>query len=173
MIARNVFQLIFKVLIYLLTYFLVTSHIGVFHFALCFSYVGAILLLPLGSNSVRTILFSFLVGMAVDVFHSSLGIHTAACVLLGFFRASFINWMVPAGGYEEYMTITVPSMGLKWFFPYAFGLLFLHHFLYFLIDYASTADILMALLRALASALLTFCTIVLIQFGIEPPARNT
>jgi len=173
MISRNILQLLFKVLIYLLTYFLVTSHIHVFHFALCLSYTGAILLLPLGSNAVRTLLFAFLVGLSVDVFHSSLGIHTAACVLLGFFRANFVNWMVPAGGYEEYMTITIPSMGLRWFFPYAFGLLFLHHFLYFLIDYSSASDLLLIFGRAFASALLTFVTLVLIQFGIEPPARST
>ena len=173
MITRNVFQLIFKVLIYLLTYFLITSHIHVFHFALCLSYTGAILLLPLGSNAVRTMLFAFLVGLSVDIFHSTLGIHTAACVLLGFFRANFINWMVPAGGYEEYMTISIPSMGLRWFFPFAFGLLFLHHFLYFMIDYASTSDLLLVFSRALASSVLTFVTLVLIQLGMEPPTRST
>ena len=172
MIARNVFQLIFKVLIYLLSYFLVTSHLHLFNAAICLSYTGAILLLPIGSNQVRVLLFAFLVGLGVDIFHSSLGIHTAACVLIGFFRANFLNWMVPAGGYEEYMTISISSMGLKWFFPYTFGLLFIHHLLYFAIDFATLANFPMALLSAFTSACFTFLCVVLIQYGIEPPNRG-
>ena len=172
MIARNIFQLVFKVLIYLFSYFLITSHLHIFDTALCMSYTGAILLLPISSNAVRTLLFSFCVGLAVDVFHSSLGIHTAACVLMGFFRANFLNWMVPAGGYEEYMTISISSMGFRWFFPFTFGLLFIHHLVYFVIDYASLDMFFFALLGAASSALFTFSFLVLIQYAIEPPNRG-
>jgi hypothetical protein len=171
MIARNVFQLVFKILLYLGIYFLVASHLHAFNLALCFSYTAAILLLPIGSNAVRTLIFAFAIGFLVDMFHSTPGIHTSACVLMAFFRANFLNWMVPAGGYEEYMTITIPSMGLKWFFPYMFGLLFLHHFLYFLIDYSSFAQIGMVFLKTILSTMFTFVSIVLIQFGLEPPKR--
>lgn len=172
MIARNIFQLVFKVLIYLLSYFLITSHLSIFHTAICLSYTGAILLLPITSNAVRTLFFAFLVGLCVDVFHSSLGIHTAACVFLGFFRANFLNWMVPAGGYEEYMTISIPSLGFRWFFPFAFGLLFIHHLVFFLIDFASLAHFGDALLAAFTSSIFTFLFLVLIQYGIEPPVRG-
>lgn len=172
MIARNIIQLLFKVLIYLLSYFVVFSHLSVLDQAVCFSYAAAILLLPLSSSPVLVLLFSFFLGIGVDIYHSSLGIHTAACVLIGFLRNSFLNWMVPAGGYEEYMTITIPSMGFKWFLPYMFGLLFLHHTLYFLIDYASLSFFWISLFRGLVSAILTLGVIVLIQFGIEPPNKT-
>ena len=171
MIARNVFQLVFKILIYLGIYFLVASRLPAFHMALCLSYTAVILLLPIGSNAVRTMIFAFAVGFVVDIFHSTPGIHTAACVLMAFFRANFLSWMVPAGGYEEYMTISFPSMGLKWFVPYMLGLLFLHHFLYFLIDYSSFEQIGMVFLKTVMSTVFTFWAIVLIQFGIEPPKR--
>jgi len=170
MITRNVFQLVFKILIYLGIYFLVTSHLN-FNFALCFSYTAVILLLPIDSNPVRTMLFAVAVGFGVDTFESTPGIHMASCALLAFFRINFLNWMVPAGGYEEYMTITIPSMGLRWFLPYALGLLFLHHFLYFLIDFSSLEQFGSVLVKASLSTLLTFFSIVLIQFGIEPPRR--
>jgi len=170
MIARNVFQLILKILIYLGIYFLVTSHLN-FNVALCFSYVAAILLLPIDSNPVRTMFFAVLIGLGVDIFESTPGIHMAACALLSFFRTNFLNWMVPAGGYEEYMTITIPSMGIRWFLPFALGLIFLHHFLYFLIDFSSFELFATVVLKTVLSTLLTFITIVLIQFGIEPPKR--
>lgn len=172
MIVRNVIQLFFKVLLYLAVYLLVTSRISLFSFASCFSYTAAILLLPIRYNAVRILVFSFVTGLLVDVFSSTPGIHSAACVVLGFFRASFLNWMVPAGGYEDYMNITIPSMGLKWFLPFTLGLLFLHSLVYFTIDYASFSHFGMVLLRAAATTLFTWGAIVVMQFGIEPPRRN-
>lgn len=172
MVARNLIQLIFKVLLYLLVYFLLANQFSIFGLALCFSYTGAILLLPISTNPVRVLLFAFAAGFAVDVFHSSPGIHAASCLLLAFFRANFLKWMVPAGGYEEYMNISIPSMGLKWFLPFSLGLLFLHSFLYFLLDYASLAQFGMVIIRSLLSTLFTFIGIVLIQFAVEPPKRG-
>jgi hypothetical protein len=170
MIARNIFQLILKIAIYLASYFLIFSNLN--FYPQCFSYAAVVLLLPLSSGPVLTLLFSFFVGLGVDVFHSSLGIHTAAMVALGFFRANFLKWMVPAGGYEEYMTITIPSMGMKWFFPYGLGLLFLHHLVYFFIEYASLSEFFIVLFRSAISAVYTLFIIVVIQLGIEPPSRG-
>jgi hypothetical protein len=170
MIARNVFQLILKIAIYLASYFLIFSNLN--FYPICFSYAAVVLLLPITTGPVITLFFSFFVGLGVDIFHSSLGIHTAAMLMLGFFRANFLNWMVPAGGYEEYMTITIPSMGMKWFLPYGLGLLFLHHLVYFFIEYASLSEFLIVVFRSAISAVYTLFIIVIIQLGIEPPARN-
>ena len=172
MISRNVFQLFIKIAIYLLSYLLIFSHLHVFGLAVCLSYTAVIFLLPFQTNHVRVILFAFVAGFTVDIFHSSLGIHTAACVLMAFFRANLLNWMVPAGGYEDYMTVSIPSMGFKWFFPYAFILVFLHHTLYFMIDTASLANFPVLMLKILASTVFTIFTIVLLQLGIEPPGRG-
>ena len=172
MVVRNVIQLIWKVFLYLGIYIFIANQFNLFGLALCFSYTGAILLLPISTNPVRVLLFAFATGFAVDVFHSSPGIHAASCLLLAFFRASFLNWMVPAGGYEEYMNVSIPSMGLKWHLPFSLGLLFLHSFLYFLLDYASLAQFGMVLLRTMLSTIFTFLGIVLIQFAIEPPKRG-
>jgi len=172
MITRNVFQLILKICLYLLSYLLIFSHLHVFGLAVCLSYTAVIFLLPFGTNPVRIMLFAFAAGLVVDIFHSSLGIHTAACVLMAFFRANLLNWMVPAGGYEDYMTISIPSMGFKWFFPYTFILVFLHHTLYFMIDTAPLANFPLLMLKVVASSVFTLFTIVLLQLGIEPPGRG-
>jgi hypothetical protein len=171
MVARNILQLIGKVLVYLLAYVFVANQLSLFGVALCFSYTGAILLLPISTNPVRILLFSFIAGFAMDIFHSSPGIHTSSCLLMAFFRASFLNWMVPAGGYEENMNISIPSMGFRWYLPFSLGLLFMHSFLYFLLDYASFGQFGMVLLRSVLSAILTCASIVLLQFAIEPPKR--
>jgi hypothetical protein len=170
--TRNIFQLLLKIIIYLLSYLLIFSHLHLFGLVLCLSYTAVIFLLPFGTNPVRVMLFAFAAGLLVDIYHSTLGIHTAACVLMAFFRANLLNWMVPAGGYEDYMTVSISSMGLKWFFPYAFILVFLHHCLYFFIDTASLIDFPMLMVKILATTMFTIFTIVLLQLGIEPPGRG-
>jgi len=172
MISRNIFQLFFKVFIYLASYLLIFSHLHISNLAICLSYTAVIFLLPLSTKPVRVILFAFVCGLFVDIYHSTLGIHAAACVLMAFLRANFLTWMVPAGGYEEYMTASIPSMGLKWFFPYSFFLVFIHHFLYFLIDTASFQNFGILLIKVVLSSVFTLFTIILIQFGIEPPGRR-
>ncbi len=172
MISRNVFQLIWKILVYIGVYVFIGHRLNAFNLALCFSYTGAILLLPISTNPVRVLLFAFAVGFGIDIFHSSPGIHTAACLLMAFMRSSFLNWMVPAGGYEDYMTISIPSMGMKWFLPFTLGLLFMHSFLYFIIDYASLAQFWMVLLKASFSTVITLLGIVLTQLALEPPKRG-
>jgi hypothetical protein len=62
-------------------------------------------------------------------------------------------------------------MGMKWFLPFTLGLLFLHSFLYFLLDYASLAHFGMVLIRSVLSTIFTFAGIVLMQLAIEPPKR--
>ena len=170
--AGNIFQLVLKVLIYLLSYFLVFSHLHLFGIALCLSYTAVIFLLPFNTNSVRVLIFAFLVGLGVDIFHSTLGIHAAACVLMAFFRANLLQWMVPAGGYEEYMTVSISSIGIKWYFPYTVILVLLHHTFYFLLDTASFENFFLTVLKILATSLFTLMTIILLQLGIEPPGRG-
>lgn len=171
MVARNLFQLLWKVLFYLGTYIFITNQFSLFGIALCFSYTGAILLLPVSFNPVRVLFFAFVAGFAIDIYHSSPGIHAASCLLMAFFRTSFLNWMVPAGGYEEYMRITIHSMGFRWYFTYVLGLLFLHSTLYFLLDYASLSQPGMLLLRSLLSSIFTLGMLILLQYAIEPPKR--
>lgn len=171
MVARNLFQLLWKVLFYLATYIFIANQFNLFGIALCLSYTGAILLLPITLNPVRVLLFAFVVGFSIDIFHSSPGIHAASSLLLAFFRASFLNWMVPAGGYEDYMRISIGSMGFRWFITFCLGLLFLHAVLYFFLDYASFSHPGMLLIRSLLSSIFTLSILLLLQYAIEPPKR--
>ena len=172
MIAKSLFQLLWKVFFYLGVYLIIGNQLNLFGMALCFSYAGAVLLLPVSINPVRVLFFAFVVGFIMDIFHSSPGIHAASCLMLAFFRANFLHWMVPAGGYEDSMTITPGSMGLRWYFTFASGLLLIHSLMYFFLDYAGFSQFGMLLLRSLLSSMFTLAGILLLQYAIEPPRRS-
>nr|NJM01541.1 rod shape-determining protein MreD [Desulfobacula sp.] len=113
-----------------------------FHFLI---YPLFIFLLPLRTPKGLVILLGFVVGLTVDFFYDSLGIHAAASTFTAFIRASVIRWLSPKGGYNINFSPTRARMGLAWFIRYTSILLFIHLFFYFSVEfftYAYWAEIL-------------------------------
>jgi hypothetical protein len=143
------------------------GHLSIGSFAFSYAYLGALLLMPISANPVRIMIFSLLVGLVADSYYNSIGIHMASCVFMAFIRHAVLNWIVPAGGYEPYMRISIPSMGIRWYLSYMLPLLFSHHLLLFVIDHASFSQFPLALTQAIGSTLFSFFSIMFIQLSIE------
>jgi hypothetical protein len=155
------------------SYLLVVNHLHLFGLAYAFSYTGALLLLPIQGNAVRIMVFAFLLGLFIDVFSNTPGMHAGACVLLSFLRTGLLEVLKPGGNYEEYMEISIPSMGLKWYLNFMIPALFIHHFYYFIIEFASFSRIGMALLKAALSTFFSLFTIIIIQYAIGGRRRSS
>jgi hypothetical protein len=165
--SRSLIFLILEVVVFLSLHILILGHLSVGSYAFSYAYLGAVLLMPISANPVRIMLFSLLVGLLADSYYNSIGIHMASCVLLAFLRSAVLNWVVPAGGYEPYMRISIPSMGIKWYLSYMLPLLFCHHLLLFVIDHANLSQFPLALTQAIASTAFTFFSIMFIQLSVE------
>ncbi len=76
-----------------------------------------ILLLPFNTPKWLLMLLSMAMGLAVDFFLGSLGMHAAAAVLLGFLRPNLINIITPKGADFE-VTPNIFLQGLGWFTTY-------------------------------------------------------
>jgi len=136
----------------------------IFDVALCFLYVAFILLLPLETDSVLLLLLSLGTGLIVDTFYDTLGIHAAACVLIGYLRPWVIRIITPRGGYEQNIRISLNHMGTQWFFSYTLILIFFHHLALFLIEASQWNLVLMALLKTLCSTAFTWTILMIIQY---------
>lgn len=150
----------------------ITRNFTLFGWAFCFSYVGAILLLPMNTNSLVVMLIAFGTGLTTDLFYDKLGINAAASVLIAFLRPTALKILTPAGGYEGYMEVSVPSMGLRWYLLFLLPLLFIHHVALFTIEYASFSKFLYALGKGACSTLFTFVVIIMVQYLIYSPASK-
>jgi rod shape-determining protein MreD len=64
-------------------------------------YIMFILLLPIEIPSWLLLILSFSIGMIIDFFSGSPGIHTSATVLSGFVRPYVISVVSPKDGYES------------------------------------------------------------------------
>ncbi len=136
----------------------------IFDVAFCFIYVAFILLLPLDTDSVLLLLLSLVTGLLVDSFYDTVGIHAAACVLIGYLRPWVLRLITPRGGYEQNLRVSLEHMGNEWFFTYTLVLIFFHHLALFLIEASQWSLVPAALLKTVCSTAFTWIILLIIQY---------
>jgi hypothetical protein len=120
--------------IYWLLQVLFFRNVALFDTAFCFVYVGFLLLLPIEISLTTLLLLGFGMGLAIDIFYDTAGIHAATTVIIAFIRPSILQFMRPSGGYEGVEKPTLSKLGFNWFILYAGIILLLHHSILFLIQ---------------------------------------
>ncbi|MBR9919841.1 MAG: rod shape-determining protein MreD [Bacteroidetes bacterium] len=108
-----------------------------------------IMLLPLRTPRTLLIFLGFLIGLAIDLFYDSPGLHASAGAFTGFFRKWALKWMAPRGGYNVNYSPTVRRYGWNWFFGYSAIMMGAHLFFYFSVEaftFAFYVDIILNLL---------------------------
>ena len=135
-----------------------------YHNALCFIYVGFFLLLPWQRTSlVLQLLLAFVIGLVIDAFYNSLGIHAFAAVLIVYSRTFLLKLMLPTSSYEPDAQPTLSSMGFKKFSVFTLTLLLIYHTVVFFLDAWDSALCLITIRKVVLSTLLTYFVVCLTQ----------
>ncbi len=159
--TANIFRFIFL----LLLQGLVLQGID-FKYINIFVYPIFLFLLPLELPHGLLILFSFMMGISVDLFYNSFGLHAAAMVGLAFIRPLLCALVEPRGGYEVAQTLTKHSLGLRWFFKYSALLCFVHLFFVTVLEDLGFSWLWLG--RLLLGFVLSMILIILYQFIFNP-----
>ena len=122
-------------------------------------YVLFILLLPFETPNWILFFFSFLIGITVDLFNDTLGLHAAACTILALVRILFISVTVQKDNYDSDPEPSLSIMGFRWFFFYALILTFIHHFFLLNFEVFKFSEIPSTLSRVILSSLITLTLI--------------
>ena len=93
-----------------------------------------IILLPLRTPRPLVMISAFLLGLGVDLFYGTIGLHAAASVLTAYLRAFILSQLEPREGYNVNLSPTKAQLGAPWFFRYASIMLGIHLLAYFSID---------------------------------------
>ena len=93
-----------------------------------------IILLPLRTPRALVTVSAFLLGLGVDLFYGTIGLHAAASVFTAYLRAFVLSQLEPREGYNVNYSPTKAQFGTNWFFRYASVMLGLHLLAYFSID---------------------------------------
>lgn len=127
-------------------------------------YILFILLLPLEIPSWLLLLLSFLMGLLIDFFSGSPGVHTSATVLIGFVRPYVLRIVSPRDGYEAGNDPSIFNYGLRWFASYTLLIVLIHHTTLFYLEIFRIADFFRTLLRVILSTIFSTTFILLIEY---------
>lgn len=164
MSSRDIIIQVLNFFLFVTAQILLVRNFVLFDTAFCFIYVGFILLLPLEIGPVLILFLSFGTGLLVDLFYDTIGIHAAASVLMAFLRPQVVKVITPRGGYEASMNVSAKTMGLDWFIPYTFVLIFIHHATLFFIEASNWGLFWPTLIKALCSTLFTGILLLILQY---------
>lgn len=142
---------------------LLLKNLALFGVAMCFLYLLAILSLPVTIDHVPLILISFGMGLTVDIFYDTIGIHAAAATFIGFLRPYWLKVISPTGGYTDSSEPDLKEMGMGWYFTYAMPMIFAFSLVFFLIDQWGTGGFFQVLNKSFFSSILTFVLAILVQ----------
>ncbi|MCK6638990.1 MAG: rod shape-determining protein MreD [Bacteroidia bacterium] len=129
-----------------------------------FLYVLFILSLPFELPAWIGLLLAFALGFFVDIFYGTMGMHMAACTMMGWARPAILKFMNPRDGYEFGMQPTIQDMGRMWFISYAAILIFVHHFVLFYLEIFSFREVWLTFVRVLVSTAATLLLVIITQF---------
>lgn len=127
-------------------------------------YVLFIVLLPFNTPKALLLILAFALGIIIDLFIGTPGVHTTATVLMAFMRPFILNVFAPREGYQSGTSPRVLYYGLEWFVKYAAILVIIHHFALFYLEVLSFDHFFSTFFRVLASASFTLLIIVLSQY---------
>ncbi len=110
------------------------------------------------------VLFGFLVGLSIDTFYNTPGMHASVSTLVMSVRPYWMKVLTPSGGYDIGAKININTQGINWFMSYSLPLIFLHHLLLFLIEAAGFNRFGSTVLKGVYSTFFTFTIVVIIQY---------
>lgn len=122
-------------------------------------YILFILLLPFETPNWLLFTLSFLIGLNVDVFSDTVGLHASACTITAFVRVLITSVTVQKDNYDSDPEPSLGIMGFRWFFFYALILTLTHHFFLLNFEVFRFSEIPTTLSRVFISSLFTLSLI--------------
>jgi hypothetical protein len=96
-----------------------------------FIYPIIIMLLPLGLAIPALVVSGFFIGLSVDLFYGSMGVHAAASTLSAYVRPFIIAAYEPRSGFGK---SAIPNVNISWFMRYAALFFGVHLLFYFMVE---------------------------------------
>lgn len=127
-------------------------------------YVLFILMLPFEISGFWLLSFAFMMGLTVDFFQHTPGMHAAASVTLAFLRPGVIRLVGKKDDLEPWQYPNIRDSGSPWFLAYCLILVFLHHMFLFYLEVFRFSEFFLTLLKVLVNTVLTTLIIMLIQY---------
>ena len=123
-----------------------------------------VLMLPLTVSNGMLMFLAFFLGMMIDVFKSTPGMHASAMVVLGYSRPYLLKLIEPREGFDILKSPSIYSMRKDIYLAYVSLASVVFHLWYFTVEVMRFSDFHVILLKTLCSSIISVLLIILMQY---------
>jgi rod shape-determining protein MreD len=154
-----------RFIILILLQVLVLNNINFLGYINPYIYILFIILYPIKNNRLLFIFLSFLLGLTVDLFLDSGGVHAAACVTIAYIRPVLLKFSF--GTIYDHQTIKFSTTEFGQRLTYFSIIIFIHHLILFSLEIFNSSKIILILKKTLFSSIFTIilCLLITILFS--------
>lgn len=143
---------------------LIVNHIRLGGFVHPYIYLIFVMLLPINLPGWQLLISGFGIGLVIDLFMGTLGMHAGATTMMAFCRPSIIKLVSGTQKFENIKEPNVNQLGFPWFVRYTICMVTVHNFTLFMFEGFSFHLVGQALLRILISVPVSVFLILLILY---------
>ncbi len=156
----------FRFILLLAAQIVIFNNMTFLGFIIPLPYILFIILFPINGNKKELLLVSFFLGLIMDFFSNSGGVHAAACLILANFRPFVFKFAF--GVSYEYQTIKINDSLTPERFVFIVIAALMHHLTMFLLVAFQVNFFWDILMRSLLSTLFTIISCIIIIYIIKP-----
>jgi len=150
--SRFILLVLFQVLIF--------NHINFLGYLNPYVYISLIAFFPVRNNRIIIMLLSFFLGLSIDLFLDTGGIHAAACVFIAYIRPVLLKSAF--GMIYEHQTVRFEAVDFGAKLTYIALLTLVHHLVLFSLEIFSISKVIFILQKTLFSSIFSIILIILI-----------
>ena len=150
---------------------LLVNHIRLGGYVHPYIYLIFVMLLPLNTPGWQLLLSGFGIGLAIDLFMGTLGMHAGATTLMAFCRPGIVRIVSGSQKLEMTREPSINQQGFPWFLRYTLCMVVVHNFSYFMLEGFSFHLVGQALLRILISVPVSTFLIIVVMFLFSPSKK--
>ena len=160
---------IFRFILLLTVQIIIFNNMNFLGYVSPFPYILFIILYPVNGNKYGLLFASFFLGLILDMFSNSGGIHAAACVILAYYRPYLFRFSF--GLSYEYQTVKLNDDLTPERFSFILLSVIIHHTTLFLLEAFQISFFWDVLLRTLLSTIFTILICIIIIYLTKPNRR--
>jgi rod shape-determining protein MreD len=129
-----------------------------------FIYILFTMMLPPQSPTWLVLISSFIMGLGVDLFCDTHGLHAFSITTIAYIRRSMLRVISPRESFDMLNMTSISSLGIGLYTWYAVLFVVSHHLLYFYCEAAKFSEFFFTFWRALQSSFFTLVVIFIYQY---------
>jgi hypothetical protein len=122
-----------------------------------------LVLLPFDIKPIVLMIIAFTMGLILDTFSNTFGLHASASVIVAYLRPELYRLFAPRDGYDILMKPSIKDLGMKWFISVCGIVIAIHHFWFFFLEYFKWSAWFIIIRNTLLSGLISLFIIVAIE----------